>query len=285
MKKYYHVSSLGLEKGLIFSCDDDFIAGVNDIAICLLKFDVKIVCYCLMSNHFHFILYGEEQACLEFVNEYKRRCGIRLRNSRMEVNALTNLPLSINEIADAEYLENAIAYVLRNPLAARINVMPYHYMWSSADIYFRGDLALKGIPVNDMPERRRHRILRTKLPLPDHYLVNEKGMILPESFVEPRLVEAIFRHPSRLMFALAKKVEAEVELKFGLAEQVSYTDAEMRSMINELVSVEFGVHGISALSNKQKLRLCSIMRRNYNASLKQICRITRLDPDIVSKIV
>jgi REP element-mobilizing transposase RayT len=285
MKKYYHISSLGLEKGLIFSCDEDFISGVNDIAICLLKFDVKIVCYCLMSNHFHFILYGAEQACREFVNEYKRRCGIRMRNSKMEVNALSNLQLSINEISDAEYLENAIAYVLRNPLAARINIMPYHYMWSSAGIYFKGETPAGGTPVNDLSERKRNRMLRTKLSLPDDYRVNESGMILPESFVDPKLAEAIFRHPSRLMFALAKKVETEVELKFGIADQVSYTDAEMKSLINEYISMEFGVQGISALSNQQKLKLCSMMKRNYNASVKQICRITKLDPEIVNKLV
>lgn len=285
MKKYYHISSRGLEKGLIFSCDEDFISGVNDIAICLLKFDVKIVCYCLMSNHFHFILYGAEQTCREFVKEYKRRCGIRMRNSKMEVNALSNLQLSINEISDAEYLENAIAYVLRNPLAARINIMPYHYMWSSAGIYFKGETPAGGTPVNDLPERKRNRMLRTKLSLPDDYRVNESGMILPESFVDPKFAEAIFRHPSRLMFALAKKVEAEVELKFGLAEQVSYTDAEMKSLINEFINVEFGARGMSALSNQQKLKLCSMMKRNYNASVKQICRITKLDPEIVSKLV
>ena len=158
-------------------------------------------------------------------------------------------------------------------------------MWSSAGIYFKGDSAMEGTPVNDLPERRRNRILKTKLPLPDYYIVNDKGMILPESFVDPKLTESIFRHPSRLMFALARKVEPDVELKFGIAEQVSYTDAEMKTLVNELISVEFGVYGMSSLTNQQKLRLCSMMRRNYNASVKQICRITRLDPEIVSKLL
>lgn len=285
MKQYYHICSQGLEKGLIFSCEEDFISGVNDIAVCILKFDVIIVCYCLMSNHFHFILYGERQACCEFAAEYKRRCGIRLRLSRLEVNALGNLQLSINEIKDGEYLENAIAYVLRNPLAARINVMPHHYAWSTANIYFRGDSVLDGTPVNELSERKRHRILKTKVILPDHYMVNDKGMILPESFVDPKPLETIFRHPSRLMFALARKVEPEVELEFGIADRVSYTDAELKSLINEFIATEFGVSGMSALSIEQKLRLCTVMRRNFNASVKQISRITRLDPDVVSRLV
>ena len=269
----------------MFSCDEDFISGVNDIAICILKFDVKIICYCLMSNHFHFIVYGERQAVCEFANEYKRRCGIRLRHTKMEVNALRNLQVGLNEIQDGEHLENAIAYVLRNPLAARINIMPYHYMWSSADIYFMGNSVEKGTSVSSLSERKRHRLLKTKISLPEHYRVNEKGMILPECFVDPEFTESVFRHPSRLLFALAKKVEPEVELEFGIADRISYTDAELKSLINDLIAVEFGVNRMAELSNEQKIRLCVMMRRNYHSSVKQISRITRLGIDVVSKLV
>ena len=135
IKRYYHICSKGLEKNIIFLDREDFISGVNDIALCRLKFDVVILCFCLMSNHFHFILYGTEEAGHGFVQEYKRRCGMRMRQKRMEVNALHELSVSINEISNMEYLENAIAYVLRNPLAAEMIMMPYHYKWSSADSY------------------------------------------------------------------------------------------------------------------------------------------------------
>ena len=58
-KGYYHVCSHGLEKNDIFKTQADFIAGMNDVAICIIGFDVKILCFCLMSNHFHFVLYGK----------------------------------------------------------------------------------------------------------------------------------------------------------------------------------------------------------------------------------
>lgn len=285
MKKYYHVCSQGLEKSVIFSDDLDFISGVNDIAIALQKFDVKVACYCLMSNHFHFILYGEKQDCYEFAIEYKRRCGIRLRLGRMEVNALQNLVVDANEIGDMEYLENAISYVLRNPLAARINVMPYHYRWSSARVYFRGTCKPKGISVGDLAERKRHRILKTKIDISDNYIIDEEGMILPECFVDATIVENLFRHPSRLLFALAKKVESEVEMKFGIAERVSYADSELKSLVNELILNELGVTGLSSLTSQQKISLCSKMKRNFNASAKQISRILRIDAEIVGKLV
>lgn len=66
MKGYYHISSHGLEKNVIFKKKEDFIAGMNDIAICVLGFDVIILCFCLMSNHFHFVLYGTLPECRRF---------------------------------------------------------------------------------------------------------------------------------------------------------------------------------------------------------------------------
>ena len=145
----------------------------------------------------------------------------------MEVNALHNLVITVNEIDNSEYLENAIAYVLRNPLAAKINIMPYHYQWSSADLYFRGSVQSMGYLINNLPERKRYRILKTRIDLPSHYMVDERGMILPECFVDKELTEKIFRHPSRLMLLLAKRIESDIELKFGVAERVSFSDSEL----------------------------------------------------------
>lgn len=285
MKKYYHVCSPGLEKNLIFACDEDFISGVNDIAICLTKFDVTIVCFCLMSNHFHFVIYGEAEECCAFAEEYKRRCGIRMRQAKQEVNALQNIRIELNEISDDVYLENAIAYVLRNPVAAKIYIMPYHYPWSSAYVYFRGGSPVKGMCVNQMSERKRHRILKSKLSLPDEYLIDERGMILPESFIDVKIAESLFRHPSRLLFALAKRVEPEVELKFGVADRVLYTDAELKSLVNELVVRDFGVPALSSLTSQQKIKLCVLMKKNFNASVKQISRITRVGLEVLDKIL
>ena len=285
MKRYYHICSKGLEKNLIFLNREDFISGVTDIAVCRLKFDVVILCFCLMSNHFHFVLYGTEETCREFVLEYKRRCGMRMRQNRMEVNALHELSISVNEIDNMEYLENAIAYVLRNPLAAKTIMMPYHYKWSSADSYFKGNGEISGLCLNDFSIRKRHRVLRSKMDVPDSYLVDEEGMILPECFVDVKQVEDIFRHPSRLMYLLAKKLEAEVEIQFGIAEQVSYTDAELSSMVNEMIRNEYGARSIGELTNEQRIRLCVLLRKNFSASAKQISRITRIDLSVVNKVI
>ncbi len=285
MKGYYHVSSHGLEKNDIFKSVKDFIAGMNDVGLCILGFDVSILCFCLMSNHFHFVLYGTLAECRKFSEEYKRRCAIRMRFLSGEVKGMKEVGVQIDEIISWEYLENVIAYVLRNPMAAGISVMPYHYRWSSAALYFSGGKNVSGERLNDMSERKRLRILKSRTSVPDSYVVNSEGMIHPLCYVNTEAVEKIFRHPARLMMSIARKVENDVELLLGIADNVTMTDQEMMTQMNDLIRNEFGKDSIAQLSMEQRIKLCLLLNRNFRAGVKQIARITRLDPDTVAKVV
>lgn len=284
-KRYYHVSSHGLEKNDIFKSTEDFIAGMNDVAICVLGFDINILSFCLMSNHFHFVLSGTLDECQRFSEEYKRRCAMRMRFRTGEVKGLKEVDLQIDEITSREYMENVIAYVLRNPLAAGINVMPYHYRWSSSSLYFNGGKNVSGERLNDMSERKRFRILKSRTPVPDSYFVDSEGMISPLCYVSIEAVEKLYRHPARLMMSIARKVENEVELLLGIADNVTMTDQEMLTQMNDLIRNEFGKCSISQLSMEHRMKLCLVLKRNFRAGVKQIARITRLDPDIVAKLV
>ena len=50
MKQYYHVSSKALEKNNIFQSREDFVTAMNDIALCRLRYDIAILCFCLMNT-------------------------------------------------------------------------------------------------------------------------------------------------------------------------------------------------------------------------------------------
>lgn len=282
---FYHISSNGLEKELIFISEEDFITGVNDAAICSLRFKVKILCYCLMNNHFHFILSGELEECECFAAEYKRRCAIRMRQRHDKVKALKSLVINTACIDEAEYLVNSIAYVLRNPLAARMMQMPYHYPWSSAEAYFRGVKTPRGEEINKIPERKRYRILKSRIDIPDSFRVNEKGMILPECFVDYQSVESIFKHPTRLLFLLGKRIETDIELKLGIVNQINIPDNELQTRLLELMKEKYGVSSISMLTREQKIRLITDLKKNYGASDKQIARTLRIDLSIVEMFV
>ena len=284
-KSCYHVSSHGLERNDIFRCKEDFIQGMNDIAICVLGFDIRIIAFCLMSNHFHFVLRGTYEECRLFAEEYKRRCAIRMRSRNGEVQGLRDVKIQLDELDTQNYLENAIAYVLRNSLAAGIPLMPYHYPWSSASLYFQGGQPQGGGRLCEMSERKRFRILKTRIAVPDTYVVNEEGMILPSCYVDISMVENLYRSPARLIYMLSKKVENEMELLLGVAGQVAMTDQEIMTQMPTLIRNEFGKDALEQLTVEQRIKLCLLLKRNYRANVKQIARLTRLSADVVEKVV
>ena len=58
----------------------------------------------------------------------------------------------------------------------------------------------------------------------------------------------------------------------------------MRNLAKEGVNInEMG--DVVQLSMDQRLKLCLLMKNNFNAGVKQISRVTRLDPELVSKVV
>lgn len=284
-KGYFHVSSHGLETNDIFKSRQDFIRGMNDIALCVLGYDVCILAFCLMSNHFHFVLYGTLEECSRFAEEYKRRCGMRMRLGYGEVKGLKYKNLQIDIIDSQEYLENAIAYVLRNPLAAGVFMMPYHYEWSSLSLYFRGACQPSGIKLNDLSVRKRLSVLSSHQAVPDTYMVDDSGMILPLCYTSVKLVEDIFRHPARLMMAVARKIENDVEVRLGITQSISITDQELQTQMNELIRLEFGCKSLYQLPMQDRVKLCRLLRCNFGAGTKQIARVTRLSPEIVDKVV
>lgn len=284
-KSYYHVCSKGLERNDIFKTREDFIQGMNDIAICVLGFDVTIVAFCLMSNHFHFVLYGTQAECSRFAEAYKWRCAIRMRSRAGDIRAMKDVEVQLFKIESQDYLENVIAYVLRNPIAAGIRMMPYHYTWSSIALYFAGDRQWEGKYLNEMSERKRFRTLKSRVSVPDHYAVDDWGMIHPSCYVDIDAVEKIFRHPSRLMASLARKIETDVEVAFGISDTVCMSYDEIKAQLPDLLRHEFGKDSLNQLSMDQRMRLCLLLKRNFRAGIKQIARLTHLDPSIVSKII
>ena len=99
MKNYYHVSSKALEKNVMFRTREDFVAAMNDVAMCSLRFDVQILCFCLMGNHFHFILSGGYHECRKFGEEFKRMCAMVMRQTQDIEKAMKNVEIQIKRIA------------------------------------------------------------------------------------------------------------------------------------------------------------------------------------------
>jgi hypothetical protein len=110
-------------------------------------------------------------------------------------------------------------------------------------------------------------------------------MILPSCYVDVASVEKIFRHPARLMAAVSRKIEADVEVALGISDSVTMSYDEIKTQLPDLIRKEFGKDSLNQLSMDQRIRLCLLIKRNFRAGVKQIARLTHLDPNVVSKVI
>ena len=137
---YYHYATEGLKDDFLFASTLEFIAGINRIALCLCRIGsdhpVQIICFCLMDNHVHFILYGTEKDCDLFMVTYKNATERWLRHHRDKNGPGKNWRIGHWLIEDKDRLKTTIAYVHRNPTAAGMAVSPAGYRWSSASLVF-----------------------------------------------------------------------------------------------------------------------------------------------------
>ena len=69
--KFYHVYTKGLEENLIFRDRADYITGMNYIALCTFITEIDMLAFTLMSNHFHFVIYGTAEEAKRFIDLYK----------------------------------------------------------------------------------------------------------------------------------------------------------------------------------------------------------------------
>ena len=150
---YYHLCTEGLSETVMFKDNEDYVTGINYLAVCQIALNqtalnqtalnqtapnqIEIIAFCLMSNHLHIVAKGENAILKKFIISFKRRYSMWLARKYNEHKILHRTAFTIKEIGSTEYLKQVIAYVLRNPIAAGINVSPFQYKWSSASCYFR----------------------------------------------------------------------------------------------------------------------------------------------------
>ena len=275
-EEYFHVCTDGLSRSMIFRTDEDFINGMNDVAVCALQRPVRLQCFCLMSNHVHFVMKGEYEACNRFIRLFKRRINTRI----VDFNAET----AIIRIGSQDYMKKVIAYVLRNPMAAQANITPWNYRWSSIGTYFS---RMKGCNYGDkqaseMSIRQKRALLNSKTVLPDEYELSPDGMIYPYNYVDYEFVEQLYRTPAEFIYHLSVNNDRILEMETGVLKHGHYNDQELYNSMLEICHKKFDKYGIESLTIEEKLHLAEMLRKNYGAGTKQISRVTGIDPILLT---
>ncbi len=279
LEDIYHVCTDGMSRNILFKDDKDFIKGMNAVAVCRLTFGVRILCFCLMSNHVHFIIKGTYDECVGFIRLYKKRMNGLLEGANTDV--------SVKQIDTEDYLKTAIAYVLRNPVAAKLPIVPGEYRWSSGNCYF-ADGSMYGrrfTKASDFGSTEIRQRFNTRHALPGDYLITEEGIIWPRCYVDYKTVERLYRTPAAFLYHLAKNMDMENELTTDILRKANYSDQELYNSASTICHSQFGKEALDLLSIEEKLSIARIVRKKYGASAKQISRITGLDPQLLKELL
>ena len=191
--EYYHAYTKGLKRNLLFSCDEEFVYGMNLIPKALRRSGAVLLAFCLMDNHLHFILKAPRDRCNSFMINYRKSLGTFLSKSGRRISE--EIETGISRIGTSDYLMTSIAYVLRNPMVAGTNYIPQDYRWSSASIYFRRQARIGAVgqrALGTLSYKDKRVVLKGRCDFPDDWLVDEEGMILPECYTAVAEVEGLF---------------------------------------------------------------------------------------------
>lgn len=287
MRNYYLISTEHLEDKLWFREVDDFVVGMNHVALqAYMCPEVSVLAYILMSNHVHFVLYGTRQEVRDFVNAFKGRYSLYLYR-KYGVNAQlreNGLDLKVVSEYEQESLERAIAYVQMNSVAAGICSHPSLYPWGTGNCFFKMSNVETGFPVvtpqykplADFSLRSRMRMMHSNMvkTLPPKWLVSEEGYVLPESYVDVDHVEKTFRKSSRMTYFLNSSSKARKRLEADEDRIPSFKDQLILQALPDLLRGLFGKTAFSELSSEaDQSEAIRQIRYRFSANVHQAARV------------
>jgi putative transposase len=165
----YHVTSRGDRREPIFEDDVDRQALLNVLAHGIARFDAQVLAYCLMDNHYHFVLHTRSanlSRLMRHVNgiytqSFNRRHGKAGHLFQGRFKAI---------LVDREaYLLEVCRYVELNPVRAGMVAQPGDWVWSS----YRAHLGEVATPQwLDTDGLHAHLLSREPTTTPDHRRAN-----------------------------------------------------------------------------------------------------------------
>jgi putative transposase len=128
----HHITQRGIDRQRVFFTDGDRHTYLDCLTKYCAQARVRILAYCLMSNHVHLVAIPEEPQSLGLaLRRAHGRYALYLNTRRDRVGHLWQNRFYSCAL-DEDHLWVALRYVERNPVRANLVTRPDEYAWSSA---------------------------------------------------------------------------------------------------------------------------------------------------------
>ena len=269
---FYHLCTPPLEKVLLQSTVEMDMA-LNFLAIAALASGIRLLAFALMSNHFHFVVEGEEGEAHSFYRNFRGRVAQCLaRAGRFkDVMAAEEKLIPIESL---KQLRDEIAYVIRNPFVSQKDVHLFSYRWCSGYMYFNGlqGIIQEGTRVCDWPLARRRAFNRRRDGSVDSRIRAVDGVALPGCFTDYRRAMSFFENARQFVLWTMKNVESQVAIAKRVGETIQLDDMELTQEIFRICRERFRASSPKDLSQENRVGLIKTLKYDYDASNRQIAR-------------
>lgn len=284
MRKYYFISTEHLKNKLWFRDNEDFKVGMNKVALLAGHTNVQIVCFVLMSNHVHFLLSADSwEDANRFITEFKNHYARYIYHKYGVWELLRRNDVDIQEVENSEEaLERVIAYIQMNCVAANICGHPAQYRWGTGMCFF-SDTERKGVCLNTLFRNKIQKLVHSNLDVSGYLLLGDDGYILPESYIDVKAVEALFKTAKRYDYFLRMSSKAKTRMEAN--EAPGFKDQVVLSAIGDLCYTLFRKPNAQALTYTELTELMKQLRFRFSSNIEQLCRVTGLEYEKIAKML
>ena len=125
---YYHAYNRGLKMKTTFYSKGDYLSFIELITTQSEIFDIEILAFCLMPNHYHFLIKQKEKGEMgKFFQNLNSKYARRFNEKYREKGQMWEGTYCANIIKTRNEIENIIHYIHQNPIDIVGNTKDYPY--------------------------------------------------------------------------------------------------------------------------------------------------------------
>lgn len=129
---FFHIMIQGINKEYIFEKDENKERYLNLMKKYYQKYNLKIIAYCMMNNHAHFIIYSENiNEISSYMHKVNELYAMYYNTKNNRVGYVFRNRYRSQYIYDREYLHKCIKYIHLNPVKAKMVKREEEYKYSS----------------------------------------------------------------------------------------------------------------------------------------------------------
>ena len=283
------LDSLG--KRNLFNDREEFVNGMNVVALSQFLTKTGIIQFDLMRNHAHFTLLATGLQCCHYFDYIRYRL-----NARLIADGYPPLPdnwfFMLRRLETLDELVNAVSYSARNSYDARGDILPGGYLWSSNYLMFSEiNNLIDYRTVEDVGVRGMRRMIGSNVKLPSAYKLSKLGFVLPESYIlmtedgSMTKARSLYKDSKDYAYRLFRDYETYRRVASDLGDTWKLSGGEVDYLMANILKVNYGVDDIRGLDPGKRCDLAVTLGLKHGLGPEEIAARLNISPSMVSKLI